>query len=91
MLTIEQFRNKYGHFTWFFGALWTIEVDGTVYIWSDPDYQGDNTIYRYAKPVSTAEDYKEMVNVVFGHGTYGRDKGYRFIGDRLNADVKWKG
>jgi hypothetical protein len=81
-------RNLTGDFCWYFGSNWAIQVGRDVYIWSGPEYCGDNTIYKYPKKVVSIADYKEMTDEVFG--SYGRAKGLKHIGSMISEDVKWK-
>lgn len=75
MLTLD----TVGHFTWDFGQRFHIEtVDGN-YEWSDPDYNGDNTI----RPAPPYPQWLDKQNIEFG-----RDKGRHTIRDYCGPDVK---
>lgn len=43
----ETLMNLMGEFTWNFGQQFFIETAQGNFIWSDPDYNGDNTIRKY--------------------------------------------
>ena len=63
-------------FTWDFGQNFILKVDNRFYIWSDPDYNGDNTI----RPLKgTFAEYFR--------GFFGRDKGTHRISDYCGQDV----
>jgi hypothetical protein len=64
----EILKNLIGEFTWDFGQKFFIETAEGNFIYSDPDYNGDNTIRPYKGTL------KE-----FFKGSYGRDKGKHFI------------
>jgi hypothetical protein len=66
-----------GDFTWDFGMHFFIETLKGNYIWSDPDYNGDNTIKRF-----NGEIYQ-----YFGR-SYGRDKGKHTIRDYCGDKIK---
>lgn len=79
-MTREEFLAKKGMFTWNFGQLFHIEVSKTEnYEWSDPDYNGDNTI-RLCLP------YKEWIKNQ--NMNYGRMKGIHVIGNYCDSEVK---
>jgi hypothetical protein len=66
--------NLIGEFIWNFGSEFFIETDYGNFIWSDPDYGGDNTIRKYRGSFSK-----------YIKGGFGRDKGrhkiFDFCGD----------
>lgn len=65
-------------FTWGFGHLFLLETQGgKFYVWSDPDYNGDNTIRPYTENPDnfTSNDFR------------GRDKGIHTIRDYCGPDV----
>lgn len=65
-----------GDFTWDFGMNFFVETEHGNYIWSDPDYRGDNTLKKYD---GTHKDY-------FGR-LWGRGKGQHIIADYCGDDV----
>lgn len=69
--------NGYGRFTWDFGNRFLIETDEGNFVWSDPDYGGDNTIKPY---------YGDTRNFT-SEGFCGRDKGYHIISMYCGDDV----
>jgi hypothetical protein len=74
MLTI----NDIADFTWSFGSQFLLETAHGDYVWSDPDYEGNNTIVPFTgdKANFTSE------------GFMGRDKGKHVIRDYCGPDVK---
>lgn len=67
-------------FTWGFGHLFLLQVGQEYYVWSDPDYQGDNTIRPFkGDPLNFASP-----------GFCGRDKGTHRIRDYCGEDVKFE-
>jgi hypothetical protein len=74
-VTKESLLNEYGDFTWGFSSLFLIETSFGLFIWSDPGYNGNNTIRPYHGRV------KDFCN------PYGRMKGRhlisRYCGDQF--------
>jgi hypothetical protein len=68
-------------FTWDFGQCFLLEVSDKYYVWSDPDYNGDNTIKQY---VGNPMDFTSP-------GFSGRDKGSHTIGGYCGEQVKFIG
>jgi len=64
----DNFMNMLGKFTWDFGQCFFIETEVGNFVWSDPDYNGDNSIKPFR---GTVQDY-------FGKG-YGRCKGEHIV------------
>lgn len=64
-------------FTWDFGQHFLLETTEGFFVWSDPDYNGDNTI----KP------YKGNPSDFTAPGFCGRDKGYNSIRNKCGEDV----
>ncbi len=68
-------------FTWNFGQEFLLEVNNgkhvEYYVWSDPDYNGDNTIKKY---VGNPNDFTN-------EGFCGRDKGCHVIRNYCGDDV----
>jgi hypothetical protein len=69
-----------GDFTWDFGCQFFIETSKGNYIWSDPDYNGDNTIKKFS---GTINDYFNHPDIAWG-----RDKGRHIIRNYCGDDVK---
>lgn len=67
-VTKEQLLNTHGEFTWMFGNQFFIETTIGNFVWSDPSYNGSNTIRPFHG------SYKEYSN-----GNLGRDKGFHDI------------
>jgi hypothetical protein len=70
--------DMYAEFTWDFGQKFFLETEVGNYIWSDPDYNGDNTIRPYDGTLSKW----------LGPQEYGRSKGTYRIGDYCGNEVK---
>jgi len=68
-----------GTFTWSFGQTFFIETNEGNYVWSDPDYGGDNTISLFN---GNYYDWIEHIGIPFG-----RDKGSRFIGEYCGNEL----
>lgn len=66
--------NTIGEFTWDFGQEFFIETDVGNFVYSDPDYNGDNTVKE------TGQTYSEWIAP-----QYGRDKGKTFVGSRCTG------
>lgn len=71
----EKLMKMIREFTWNFGNQFFIETEEGNFIWSDPSYNGDNTIRKYN---GSLEDY-------FGN-SFGRDKGKHYISDYCGED-----
>jgi len=69
-----------GNFCWNYGQEFFIETAKGNFIWSDPDYHGDNTIRPYT---GTIGDYCKQ-----NHLRFLRDKGDHFVRDYCGKDVK---
>ena len=77
-MTRNEILNLNGDFTWDFGNQFFIETPRGNFVWSDPDYDGNN-ILRAVKC-----SYKEWI----GPGRYGRDKGKHRIEGYCGDKVK---
>jgi len=75
MLTKHEVANLVGDFTWDFSCYFFIETNEGNFIWSDPDYQGDNTIK------ATNLSYEQWIN-----GSVGRSKGKHIISHYCGED-----
>lgn len=64
-------------FTWDFGQKFLLATPHGYFMWSDPDYSGDNTIVPYH---GNPGDFTMP-------GFCGRDKGIHRIGDYCGPDV----
>jgi len=62
-----------GEFSWSFGETFFIETSAGNWVWSDPDYQGDNTLTRWN---GTHEQWCKAVGI-----PWSRDKGKHRIRD----------
>ena len=68
-----------GKFTWGFGSKFLIQIEDRYYVWSDPNYNGDNTIRPYFENPS---DFTSP-------GFCGRDKGIHSIRRYCGNNVKF--
>jgi hypothetical protein len=75
--TKENLLTCTGEFTWNFGQEFFVETEEGNFIWSDPDYDGDNT-FRY-----TEKTYQEWI----GEGSYGRSKGNHIIREYCGDEI----
>lgn len=66
-----------GEFTWGFGPQFFIKTDSGNFIWSDPDYGGDNSLRKV-----------NMGLRKWLGGGIGRCKGKHFIGQYCGSQVK---
>ena len=89
MITRAELLNLMGEFTWFWDDKFFIRTKKGNFVWSDPDYNGDNTIRPFAGSIF---DFHKQYGYDFG-----RDKGdhqiYRkcgeniiFIGDSMSPN-----
>ena len=76
----EEILELSGSFGWDFGEHFFIETSSGNYVWSDPEYGGDNTLRRYDGPLKQWLRAKRQ--------PYVRDKGVHRIRDYCGADVK---
>jgi hypothetical protein len=79
MVTRSELLNLMGSFTWFWCELFFIETKKGNFVWSDPDYNGDNTIKLFSGSIF---DFHKQSGY-----DYGRCKGehqiYRKCGDQI--------
>lgn len=68
------------NFVWLWGKEFFLETEKGNYIWSDPDYGGDNTICPYK---GSFKEYLKKIGVY-----YGRGKGKHYIVNYCGEDVK---
>lgn len=71
-MTKEELVNVTGLFTWLWDCHFHIETDVGNFLWSDPDYNGDDTI----RPCGTYAEILDEFQIDFG-----REKGRHRIGD----------
>lgn len=75
---IEDLLDDVGEFTWMFGMLFFVETAKGNFLWSDPDYNGDNSFRSFD---GSYADYVKLC------GHHGRDKGFHVIsaycGDKI--------
>ena len=71
MLNAKEVAELCGEFTWDFGQHFFIETEKGNFIWSDPDYGGDNTLTPFEGGIKN----------FFTDDGYGRDKGTHIISD----------
>ncbi len=70
--------NLIGDIWWNEKNLYLIETNVDNFIWSDPDFGGDNTLRKFD---GTMSDFMKE------HGTRGRDKGRHIIGSYVAKNV----
>ncbi len=66
-------------FTWFWSDRFFVETEAGNFVWSDPSYNGDNTLTRFDGDI---EDFCETYYYDFG-----RDKGEHLIKDYCGSEV----
>ena len=71
--------NTIADFTWMWDDKFFLETSEGNFVWSDSDYQGDNTIVPFN---GTIADYCEQTMISFG-----RDKGKHTIRGYCGEDV----
>jgi hypothetical protein len=71
-------KDLVGSFTWFWSDTFFVQTSKGNYLWSDPDYGGDNTLREYE---GTLEKYCIDNDIPFG-----RDKGKHIIGEYCGPD-----
>lgn len=67
-------------FTWMFGHEFFLETSKGNFVWSDPEYSGDNTIRSFS---GTYKDFQKQLGVGLG-----RYKGKHIIREYCGSDVK---
>ena len=79
MVTRSELLNFMGSFTWFWCEVFFIETKEGNFIWSDPGYNGDNTIKPFNGSIF---DFQKQ----YGYD-YGRDKGEHQIYKKCGEDI----
>ena len=74
-LTNDDFAN----FTWLFGKEFFLETSKGNFIWSDPDYNGDNTITPYS---GSLQSYLKECGMKYGRGK-GRHMIKSYCGEKV--------
>lgn len=81
VVTKELLLELVGDFTWDFGHQFFIETEVGNFVWSDPDYQGDDTMRLFKG------SYNDWIGGQGGFGAFGRSKGRhqisRYCGDKF--------
>lgn len=67
----EKLLDSIGNFTWDFGQQFFVETKHGNYVWSDPDYYGDNSFTKFEG------SYKKWIKQTTA--PYGRDKGTHLL------------
>ena len=57
--------NTFAEFTWGFGQRFFLETNEGNFVWSDPEYNGDNTISPFR---GTYKNWVKQENIPFGRG-----------------------
>lgn len=78
-MTKEQVSKLIGEFTWDFGNQFFIETNHGNFIWSDPEYGGENTITK------TSKTYREWISPQ----PFGRGKGTHVISNYCGKDFQY--
>lgn len=78
----EDILSLEGEFAWDFGCHFFIETAKGNFVWSDPDYEGDNTLVPFT---GTYKDYLRETGVPFC-----RDKGTHTIEAYCGKDIIFK-
>ncbi len=77
-MTSKDFLTLSGEITWLWTDKFFIETSIGNFIWSDKDYQGDNTLIYTSK---TYDEFLKECSV-----PYGRSKGTHIIGDYIGRE-----
>ena len=77
---MEDILDLEGDFTWCWGMHFFVEMNSGNFVWSDPDYGGDNTLTKF---VGTYQEFIKQCDV-----PYGRSKGNHIIRNYCGPDVK---
>ena len=72
-MNAETLKNLVGSFCWNYSNKFFIETDMGNFVWSDPDYHGDNTMKMYN---GTYQEWLKEQGI-----PYCRDKGNHIIGN----------
>lgn len=80
----ELILNCVAHFTWMFDKNFFVETPYGNFVWSDPDYGGDNTFKKFKA------SYEEF-NDSYGKGHFGRDKGRHVVSSYCGNEIKIMG
>jgi hypothetical protein len=78
-ITKEQLLCLVGEFTWMWGMHFFVETPIGNFVWSDPDYNGDNSFKKYD---GSYKDYCKQCSL-----PYGRDKGSHLISDYCGCNI----
>ena len=83
-MTKDEFLNQIGEFAWGWSEQFFIECGGNRnFIWSDPEYYGDNTIQKFNGSI---KDWYRSQGI-----EEARDKGKHLIREYCGEDVKIEG
>lgn len=83
-MTRAELIDSRAEFTWNFGSEFYVATEmGRNFIWSDPNYQGDNSL------IETTLSYAEWIDPQ-NQGLFGRDKGVHRIRDYCGLGVTVK-
>lgn len=75
----EAILDLVGSFSWSFGETFFVETSEGNWVWSDPEYQGDNTLTRWK---GTHKQWCKSIGIPFS-----RDKGKHLIRDYCGENV----
>ena len=82
-LTKEEISGLVGEFTWDFGQCFFIETEVGNFVWSDPDYNGDNSLTLFDGDI--LDFFRGDIHSEYSD-FFGRDKGMHFIRDYCGED-----
>lgn len=75
----EQILNSIGQFTWDFGQRFFVATEHGNFVWSDPDYNGDNSFTKFD---GSFKDWIDQTGVPFGRAK-GRHLIRSYCGDQI--------
>jgi hypothetical protein len=78
-MTKEELLNILGHFTWGFSSEFFVETGVGNFIWSDPEYNGDNSFTPFE---GSYKRWLRTINIPFG-----RDKGLHVIKKYCGSNI----
>jgi len=79
-MDIDKIKKSVGTFTWFWSHLFFVETEYGNFLWSDPDYNGDDSFTIYD---GQYDDYcRRSGNTIFG-----RDKGKHIVEEYCGPDI----
>lgn len=80
--TRDELLNAFADFTWCWGQEFIIRVNDQVFVWKDPDYDGNNTV---TEQDCTHNELMARMGIDFG-----RCKGRHIVGNYCGEEIKVK-